>query len=281
MKAPKGVAWEDYFYDAAAELPPEDNNIEEFFGQTETTSAPHLQKLREGKIGLSEQEKSELATFISLLLTRTRAHREMVNTVASKLQVLAAKETLATPRAIEDLIEKNVQLGGERHTVQQVRDAMQAVVDGNVKVEQTSKAWTIKQIFQNSDKVDDLIASMHWNLLEAPEGHAFITSDNPVILNDPLGRMLGPKGYSPSKFTEFQFPVSPTYLLVGNFKSEPGRVVPISPDLVAKFNENQIRHAHKEVYSSFQSDELQAQVDQIFEDRPSLVPELPTDLLKK
>lgn len=280
-KAPKGVAWEDYFYDAAAELPPEDNDIEDFFAEAETIAAPRLQKLREGDINLSDQEKSELATFISLLLTRTRAHREMVNTIVSKLHVLGAKETLETPGGVEDLIETNVRLGGERLEVQQVRDALQAVVDGNVKVEQSSKAWTIKQIFEHSEAVDDLIASMHWNLLEAPEGHAFITSDNPVLITDPIGRMQGPKGYRPSRLTQFQFPVSPKYLLVGDFRGKPGRVVSMSPEFVAKFNENQIRHAHKELYASFKSDELQAQVDQTFKDRPSLVPELPADLLKK
>lgn len=191
VKAPKGVAWEDYFYDAAAELPPEDNDIEDFFAEAETIAAPRLQKLREGDINLSDQERSELATFISLLLTRTRAHREMVNTIVSKLHVLGAKETLETPGGVEDLIETNVRLGGERLEVHQVRDALQAVVDGNVKVEQSSKAWTIKQIFEQSDAVDDLIASMHWNLLKAPEGHAFITSDNPVLITDPIGRMQG------------------------------------------------------------------------------------------
>lgn len=122
---------------------------------------------------------------------------------------------------------------------------------------------------------------MNWNLLEAPSGESFITSDNPVLITDPLGRARGPKGYRPSILTQLQFPVSPKYLLVGDFRARPGRVVPVSADLVKKFNENQIRHAHKEVYASLRSDDLQAQVDKIFRERPPLVPELPPDLLKK
>lgn len=112
-KAPKGVAWEDLFYDAGAELPPEDNDIEDGLAEIETIAAPHLQKLRDGNIDLTPQEKSELATFLSLLITRTRAHREMVNITVSKLHHLGAKETLETPGGVVGLIATNVRLGGE------------------------------------------------------------------------------------------------------------------------------------------------------------------------
>lgn len=174
----------------------------------------------------------------------------MVNITVSKLHRLGAKETLETPGGVEDLIATTVRLGGDELAVEQVREALQAVVDGNVIVEQTSKAWTIKQIFDRSQDIDELLASMDWNLLEAPSGEAFITSDNPVLITDPIGRARGPKGYRPSILTQLQFPVSPKYLLVGDFRGRPDRVVPVSVDLVTRFNENQIRHAHKEVYAS-------------------------------
>ena len=118
---------------------------------------------------------------------------------------------------MEDLIEKNVALGGERIEVEQVRCALQALVDGSVIVDQTSKAWTIKQALESSEQLDALIESMNWNLFEAPHGYAFITSDNPVVVNDPLGRALGPKGYRPTKMTQLHFPVSSKYLLMGDF----------------------------------------------------------------
>ena len=49
-----------------------------------------------------------------------------------------------------------------------MRSALQALVDGNVIVEQTSKAWTIKQALESSEQLDELIESMNWNLFEAP-----------------------------------------------------------------------------------------------------------------
>lgn len=275
LKVPKGIAWQDYFYDVAGELPPEDNDMENFYGETETIAAPHLEKLRAGNIKLTPQEKSELSTFISLMRTRTRSYREQVNTVASKMHVLMAKEMLETKGGVEDLIEKNVALGGERIEVEEVRSALQALVDGNVIVEQTSKAWTIKQALESSEQLDELIESMNWNLFEAPVGYAFITSDNPVVVNDPLGRALGPKGYRPTKMTQLHFPVSSKYLLMGDFLGPNETVQKASPERLAKYNYNQIVSAHKEVYAPFKSDELQADVDRVFKEKPPLVPELP------
>lgn len=281
LKAPKEIAWEDYFYDVARELPPEDNDLEKFYGETETIAAPYLEKLRAGNIKLTPQEKSELSTFIALMRTRTRSYREQVNAIASKMHVLAAKEMLETKGAIEDLIEKDVVLGGERLAAEQVRSAMRAVVDGNVIVEQKSKAWTIKQALESSHQLDELIGSMNWNLFDAPSGGAFITSDNPVVINDPLGSALGPKGYLPTRMTQLHFPVSSKYLLTGDFLGPNETVQQTSADRLAKYNRNQILSAHKEVYAPFKSDELRADIDRVFKEKLGLVPELPADLLKK
>jgi hypothetical protein len=198
-----------------------------------------------------------------------------VNAIASKMHVLIAKETLDTKGGVENLIENNVALGGERLEVAQVRSALQAVVDGNVIVEQTSKAWTIKQALESSEQLDELIESMNWNLFEVPDGNAFITSDNPVVINDPLGRALGPKGYRPTKMTQLHFPLSSEYLLMGDFLGPNETVWKASPDRLAKYNYNQIVSAHKEVYAPFNSDELRAEVDRLFNEKPP-VPELPS-----
>lgn len=277
LRAPKGIAWQDYFYDVATELPPEDNDMESFYGETETIAAPHLEKLRAGNIKLTPREKSEFATFVALMRTRTRSYREQVNALASQIHVLIAKETLGTTRGVEELIESNVALGGEQLEVEQVRSALQAVVDGNVIVEQSSKAWTIKQALESSNQLDELIESMNWNLFKAPGGYAFISSDNPVVINDPLGRALGPKGYRPTKMTQLHFPLSATYLLMGDFLGPNETVLEASLDRLSKYNYNQILSAHREVYAPFESDELQAEVDRVFKEKPALV-ELPKEL---
>lgn len=275
LRSPKSIAWQDHFYDAFGELPPEENDFENFYGETETIAAPHLEKIRGGNVKLTPGEKSELSTFISLMRTRTRSYHELVNTVASKMHVRIAKETLETKGGVEDLIAKNVAMGGEHLEVEQVRSALQAVVDGKVIVEQTSKAWTMKQALESATQIDHLIEAMNWNLFEAPNGSAFITSDNPVVVNDPLGQLLGPKGYQPTKMTQLHFPVSSKYLLMGDFLGPNETMEKASPERLVKYNYNQIVSAHREVYAPFKSDELQADVDRVFNEKPPLVPELP------
>jgi hypothetical protein len=98
--------------------------MESFYGETETIAAPHLEKLRSGNIKLTPQENSEFATFVALMRTRTRSYREQVNAIASQMHVLI-EETLGTTGGVEELIESNVSLGGERLEVEQLRSALQ------------------------------------------------------------------------------------------------------------------------------------------------------------
>jgi hypothetical protein len=187
MKGPEGVGYENRFYDAP-ELPPEDNNIEDELMDMENIAAPHIHKLRRRDIAnFTAQEKAELATFLSLLLTRTPAYREMLNAVMAQLHRIGAKKTLREERGIEKLVESNVRLGGE--------------------------------MFMNSEKHDALFVRMRWNLLEAPEDTPVVTSDNPVLVIDPARAMAAsPRQYrSPSFALQLQFPISPKFMLVGSF----------------------------------------------------------------
>ena len=43
-----------------------------------------------------------------------------------------------------------------------------------------------------------------------------------------------------------------------------------SADRLAKYNRNQILSAHKEVYAPFKSDELRAEIDRVFKEKPRL-----------
>jgi hypothetical protein len=279
-KSPKGVAWETLFYDAAAELPAEDNDLEDDFADMESIAAPHMQKLREGNVHVTPQEKSELATFFALLITRTRGHRELSNAIIIQLHRLGAKKTLSTPGRPEALVAEHERLTGEKLGVEDVREALRAVAEGEVVLEQTSKAWSLKEIFERAEKLDATLEQMRWNLLRAPDGVSFITSDNPVLLVDPArANARRPKDYPEATATmQLQFPISQKYLLIGGFMGPEGMVLEVSAELVKSFNENQIRRAHREVYASFRSDELQADIDRIFNEREALIPTLPEDI---
>jgi hypothetical protein len=139
-KGPQGVGYEDRFYDAP-ELPADLNRIEDDLMEMENIAAPHIAKLRRGEIRtLTAEEKAELSTFLSILLTRTPLHREMANSVLAQLHRISAKKMLREEHGIEELVESNERLGGGRIDVEKVREAMQSFVDGKIVMKQTSNA---------------------------------------------------------------------------------------------------------------------------------------------
>lgn len=280
-KGPEGVGYEDRFYDAP-ELSPELNTIEDSLMEMENVAAPHIHKLRRGEIAaFTAREKAELSTFLSILLTRTPLYREMVNSVLAQLHRVSAKKMLREEGGIEELVESNVRLGGERIDVEKVREAMHSLVDGDIVMTQTSKAWNIKEMFENADKYDALFARMRWNLLEGPAHEPFITSDNPVLLVDPArAAARSPKEYrAPSLAAQLQFPVSPQHMLVGDFRGPHLQVVPIRAAKFRGYNGNQLRHTDKEAYASYRSDALQRALNRRFQEREPLIPILPDDVL--
>jgi hypothetical protein len=139
----------------------------------------------------------------------------------------------------------------------------------------------IKEMFENAEKYDDLFARMRWNLLEAPADEPFITSDNPVLLVDPArAAAKSPKDYkAPSFAAQLQFPVSPRYKLIGDFRGPSQQVVPVTAARVRAHNANMLRHSHKDVYASYRSDALQRALERRFREREPLIPTLPDDVL--
>ena len=88
------------------------------------------------------------------------------------------------------------------------------------------------------------------------------------------GASFGPKGYRPTKMTQLHFPLSSKYFFMGDFLGPNETVWEASPDRLSKYNYNQILSAHKEVYAPFKSEDLQAEVDRVFKEKPAAV-ELP------
>ena len=281
-KGPKGVAAEEFFYQAP-ETPGHEDDTEPVLAEIESLVAPHLEKLRAGDIGLSPQEKGELSSFIALCFTRTVAYRDLVNSMMVGVFRLRAKKILETEGELDRIAEsvtEDKDIEPALANKESIRRELQAVVAKERTVTQQSKGWTIKQAFERSTEYSDLFEGLTWLLLEAPDGEAFITSDNPVILIDP-GVVRGSKRYRHSSLLQFHFPVCSRYYLVGAAIPPPVRHSPIRPEYVAALGENQMRHARREVYASYRSAALQEQLNRVFRERDPLIKELPEDLLDR
>lgn len=279
-KGPKGVAKEFMFY-ATPETPGHENDTEVVLAKIEETAAPHLQKLRDGDVGLSAQERSELASFIAVSLTRTAAYREMINATTIGVFRLGTQKLLATEGEFDRVLDATcAEMGISRSAVdtKAIRKQLAGIVSKQVEVTQSSKAWTVKEAFEHAMEHAPIFERLKWVLMEAPDGQAFITSDNPVLIVDPYV-IKGPRRarFVYSSAMNLFFPVSSRFHLVGLLGPTADLKRLVRPEVVAGMNENQMRHAQKEIYTAFLSMDLQKQFEHLFATREPLFHEVPED----
>ena len=263
-KGPKGVGYEEGFYDAA-DRPAGADDVEGALGKMESTVAPHLCKLRSGKAQLTPQEHAEFSWFVALLMTRTQLFRERSNALVSETMKVGFRKALGTPGKLEELQTEYKVRTGETLELERIREASQAVVAGEVEIVQTSKAFAIKQMLEGTEVLANVFELLDWHLLEAPDQLQFITSDQPVCKVDPTGSV------EPGDAMEVWFPISPRYVVTGNFRHDAPRHCIVEPKVVALCNRRQMVGA-REIYAAQRSENIQAAFDHIVGKREALVP---------
>jgi hypothetical protein len=131
-------------------------------------------------------------------------------------------------------------------------------------LEQSGKGWAIQGAIEGGHMLSPKVYAMHWTLCESPMSEPFFTTDNPVALFEPLA-LAGKPGYGPS--LQFMWPVSPRFMLFGDgmLTGNDERVrIPVRN--VRMFMDELLRIAHREVYASCYSKELQARVTRMMKE---------------
>ena len=106
-----------------------------------------------------------------------------MNAIASQMHVLIAQEMLGTTRGVEELIESNIAPG--RRAARGRASPLGTAGRGGRQCDLRAKQQGMddQTALESSHQLDELIESMNWNLFKAPGGNAFISSDNPVVIN--------------------------------------------------------------------------------------------------
>jgi Protein of unknown function (DUF4238) len=163
---------------------------------------------------------------------------------------------------------------------EKLREIATAVANGSIELEQKSKGWTMKHLFERGMELGEVLAKMRWVLLTPPEGSYYITCDNPVHMNEPT-KGNTPKGFTFSEGMQLFFPLAPNRLLYGDFKGTKHETGTVKADMVATVNRRIIEQTSEQVYASYRSDALQKELDEVFKTRAPLIPTLPNDMLDK
>jgi len=277
-KGAKAVAAETGFY--ASEVEVAENTTESVIAEIETIAAKHLQKLRTGDINLTAQERAEFATFMGITKWRTRFARDLINSNALEIMRQGFEKTVRDGK-LRDIVAQLEEERGKKFNVpiEPIESMATSIADGTTELIQSSKGWSIKTAFERAEEFGNVLSQVPWGLLEAPEGSAFITSDNPLHAADPVARDRGPKGFKYTKAFQFVFPLSPKYLLMGDFVNKRDGKARLNAARVRYFNSRHVEEAYEQVFASFRSDKIQELLDKTFGQPKPLIRKLPPAIL--
>lgn len=271
----KAVAAKTLFY-WMPEVPDHQDDIEEAFSKMETAAASRFDKLRSGDINLTAQEKAEFAWFVAASAVRTPFFRDLIDAIALEGH-RERMEKLLEPGMMEKAAKKIEAQTGKPVDTASVREFAEKVVKKEIEMTQESKGWNMKQMFDHIPDFGNRFEKMRWGLLEAPADTPFITSDNPVGVFDDNAKGFKPKDYRPTSGLRFGFALSPQFVLTGEFVDGADQRLKATAHWVQVFNSSQISRAYVDVYASFKSMDLQAEIDKVHKERPSVIPNLPAD----
>ena len=150
------------------------------------------------------------------------------------------------------------------------------MADGTIELTQASKGFALVGALEGGQMLTPKVAGVHWTLCEAPVSEPWITTDNPVALFEPFPGRRKPGVYGPS--LQFLFPISPRFLLFGEPMTpgpdDRGRV---PAHTVRMFTDDLLKIAHRQIYASFFSKELQSRVNRVFKRRGAVIVPMPAN----
>jgi hypothetical protein len=209
------------------------DRFESFENDLETLEKPAnktLPKLVAGQL-LSPAEKTAFSAYIIHFMRRGSAGRDMTNSMLPSTALLYEppdelyqKAGLAKTAA-NRLLFKSAAL--------QVAAKPGYPVQMHQGIVNASTASFLTQALEH----------MTWHLLKAPAGHAFVTCDNPVFYDKPLG--FG------GSLSEVTFPISSEYALFASWwKLSNDFVIEVGHNVFDEINRRTINNAIKHVYCS-------------------------------
>lgn len=180
---PENVAAERRYYAFTGERGEPDNTVEDAFSKLEGQVAPIIDRFDRDKAMPTTAERQILAEFIALSLLRVPSFRKPVERfhgeIAEKLSLMMAHHKEAFERTVREVEQKT----GQKPNVS-AEDLRQAILSKKFKYEGSPFA-SLEMMLEVSPKIARIIHQMRWQLLHAPDGVSFITSDRPVVLANP------------------------------------------------------------------------------------------------
>jgi hypothetical protein len=157
--------------------------------EAESRAAPVIRKLANPQYELTQENLSHLIVFISFMFARVPSWREYLNKlmegVFKQSQVKLARDTAK----FDAMCEKFEQATGKPLGMSREK-LRNYILEGKYELRQTSEAFNLGSMFQSGLGIMEQLMHFGCEVLYAPQGKFFVTSDSPVytVLPDKKGQ---------------------------------------------------------------------------------------------
>jgi hypothetical protein len=207
---------------------------------------------------LSEDRVIDFMRFAACQMIRVKTHFQRLDALLSPiLQESAERLAKYDAEFKTGLADRLRERGGGEA---EIADFMSSIERGEFKLT-ANRGYLVSIFLSTLDSVTKSFCQMDWRFATREDGaEAFVTSDNPLVLDDigegeakPLGIM--------NPTIEVSMPLSPTTVALARWGESAGYGYgPLDSDYVAAINQRTINRALRFVYASKKSDELLATV---------------------
>jgi Protein of unknown function (DUF4238) len=239
-----------------------DETAEEVLKDIESVVAPIIRKLANPQYQLTEENAAKLYMFVASLFARVPSWRSYMNAavadMAKRIQQKGAQEREKFHRWCADFEQKT-----GRQLPVTYEELRQYVIKGDYTIKQGSDAYNLGMMFKSAITVAKELATFACEILYAPEGHVFITSDAPVFTVRPDGRGQAEIGMGFGwRGVEVYLPLNKRACLRLRRDVAPG-AIEISERGVQQINDAVMATAARHIYSS----EGYRRISRLFDER--------------
>ncbi len=179
----------DYYTHVASAT--RDETAEEFLESSESRAAPMILKLANPQFCLTPEKARDLYLFVAFMFARVPSIREYHDVLAATVAKEFQKRQAQDKQRFHEMYDRFRKATGE--FLETDAEALrQIILAGQYDVIQSSTAFNLDTMFDSAFAVLQVIANFSYEVLYAPSGSFFVTSDAPVvtILPDGSGKQV-------------------------------------------------------------------------------------------
>jgi hypothetical protein len=248
---PQSECWERDFYEYELNGRSTNNKYEDWLAAIEANAGRVLPMLT-SRQQVSQQDAIVWSAFVASLFVRTRKVRKQI----SDAMVRKFKQQTEDPDFIRNMQYELLQQGELRYAGDLKREAekLRATMDAS------PSFYHVSGLRHHTASLAEAMMRKKWHTVSAPAGKCFLISDCPVMTAElQLNQVLPGAGFGKAN-TAVLVPMTPQKLFVASPHDRNWRVVAESR-AVDMVNLLAVRFAHRNVYASLNSADIQSLMD--------------------